>query len=96
MKVDALDVFKETVSLVFNVDGAVVLPELKITKGENSEEEIIELPDLNAEYKFALIRKDSSVIFASKDGQSFVIAAEVKLISGKVLSYQELYEILFE
>lgn len=96
MKVDALNVFKETLSLVFSIDGAVSFSEVKITECENPEDERIELPEMNAEYTTALIRKDSEFLFASKDGEQYSIAVEVKLPSGEIFNCMELHALLFE
>lgn len=96
MKVDALNVFKEALSLVFRIDGAVSFSEVKITECENPEDERIELPEMNAEYTTALIRKDSEFLFASKDGENYAVALEVKLPSGEILSCTQIREALFE
>lgn len=96
MKVDALNVFKEALSLVFRIDGAVSFSEVKITECENPEDERLELPEMNAEYKFAFIQKDDSFLYASKDGENYAVALEVKLPSGEILSCTQIREALFD
>jgi len=86
----------EPLSLIFRIEGAVVFSEMKITKAENPEDERLELPEMNAEYTTALIRKDSEFLYASKDGKTYAVALEVKLPSGEILSCTQIREALFE
>jgi hypothetical protein len=86
----------EPLSLSFRIEGAVVFSEVKITKAENPEDERLELPEMNSEYKFAFIQEDDSFLYASKDGKTYAIALEVKLPSGEILSCTQIREALFE
>ena len=86
----------EPLSLSFRIEGAVVFSEVKITKAENPEDERFELPELNAEYKFAFIQEGDSFLYASKDGKTYAVALEVKLPSGEVLSCTQIREALFD
>jgi len=86
----------EPLSLSFRIEGAVVLSEAKITECENPEDERLELPEMNSEYKFAFIQEDDSFLYASKDGKTYAIALEVKLPSGEILSFTQIREALFE
>ena len=96
MRVDALNIFRETLSLVFRIDGAVAMKEAEILERKNPEDDYIKLPEMNSDYKYALIKKDDVLLYASKDGENYSVAVEVKLTAGAVLSYQEIYESLFE
>ena len=86
----------EPLSLSFRIEGAVVFPEVKITKAKNPEDERLELPEMNSEYKFAFIQEDDSFLYASKDGENYAVALEVKLPSGEILSCTQIREALFE
>lgn len=84
--------------LIFEIDGAVVYPEIKMITFQG--EPAIKFPEPNSDYKYCFVdtcgfENGSGIILASKDGKVFVYAVGV-LIHGRKYGPRELLKLSFE